>query len=328
MDDISDIQSQAAPEVRPYIPAARAVYSFLADAREDLRESVRKIIQTAGIIREQTARLRLAEAERQPDPKLDLSPDNVIRSAEAVKRFAPELLQLRRDIFGSDMPPFPDMEKGVEWLIEEAQRETAEFRERYALRFEEIKEKKERLYSLAQELNGLSSWRVDIAEEQRALPVIRRKFKGKRKPPFLDFIMAYPAAKLGAFADLVRSVSILGGFYESSLVAHVLTGSPPVRRAATISIQAQLNDAEISSLIKRLRLYRRRGKKLTDRHLRLYNFIEERGGLPRTNKMATWQKWAEEWSTAFPEDGLNAEAVRKSVENLYKKYLRRPFRNG
>jgi hypothetical protein len=123
----------------------------------------------------------------------------------------------------------------------------------------------------------------------------------------------------------MKGLSEISGFLYDSLLAYIMTGFEPVaRRLVEYTILKNLTRQDLNLIAKRMRQVTvGNGKNLTERHERLYNFMQEQGPIPKNKKMMFWRDAFRKWRDHYPNDEIkSAGSLRKACLRLFG-YLRR-----
>lgn len=68
------------------------------------------------------------------------------------------------------------------------------------------------------------------------------------------------------------------------------------------------------------KFFKRPGKQLTEKHERIYNLVNELGGIPLTGKMKFWGKFRQEWNKLYPDEKYESSIdPRKAFLTIYKR---------
>ena len=251
-----------------------------------------------------------------------LVPETVITTDLLVDQIRPEVEKLRKQLFGSTAPPFPDYSDAIDWIDGEKQSIRDELEAEETQRVSGIKDE---IHTLMQEMARL---------RDRSLTFILQA-------PYLSYASAEDDSTLRtplpwdsplyALRALVVETSQLTGFTEASLVAYVLSGEQPVvpriamsnevlvapvrLRKLTVTIQAREPCRE--DFLTAYALYKKergktRARRMDGTDLAIFKLVREHGGSPQKDPGEFW-------------DTLSNELERREAIKLKPISVRRRF---
>lgn len=296
-----------APEsVKPYVKRAVRTAEFL---KIDFFEaSASRVIMLAGALADAVKDLG---GESAPKTLLELSPEGLIHADILIAEIQPSIMKLRHAFFGAESPPFPnEVDEAIRWLDEETHKqacELASYPSQPTLpEFQKIVTRTIPLY-LKRKSRRLPGHQFKLIVEPLTIQYRGTDGQMKKRP----IIRATP---LHVIQDALQRISIDTGFAFDMLLVFLLTGIHPVipalrirttvRKSKVVSVDflRSMHNEELLSLHKVLQYAFRAGRKsLSSRSLEVYQFVNERGGIPVSGKEAFWRKLHTEWNLVHPE---------------------------
>lgn len=236
----------------------------------------------------------------QEDLSAALMPGALIDAAETIKDIAPQVKKIRKRLFEKEDPPFDSFEKALDWLKQKEKEGQAQWQ-----KFSENQRVEKKIYFLPGP--GDKGWKTRI-------PV----FSGS------------PLEKL---ETEIRELTERTNFEGFSLIMHMLMGIKPLSISYTatesvgkkpifeIEIFRELSRKEFLKLFVDMRSFFKAGKKeLTEKNLRVYDFVEAEGGKPRPPGVReSWRILKNKWNKNYPKEKYRTpEGLRMAYERILK----------
>jgi hypothetical protein len=230
----------------------------------------------------------------------------------AAERLAHEVAAIRRKLFRSPGVPFPDYDQAAAWLEREAQRQLAPRDKTRVGALERA------LVRHVQRLRNLGR-PVRVAFTR---PVLRYL---PSKEPDVRVVPVQPGSKLAKLAEWAQTLARAAGCSDTLMLAHLLSGVPlacgprlhtaitsiqlPLSRQwlARVDVTVQLPAPQMMTARTWMRLYRSlrqevprpHAYQITPKQAALLRLVGARGGVPRTGKVAFWQRCLVEWNARY-----------------------------
>jgi hypothetical protein len=239
-------------------------------------------------------------------------PEASILADEIVKIILPRVIEIRRELWGSDEPPFPDNPAAAfRWLekrAEEERRPVVLRREQNLERSAALMREIERLYGEYQDLTG---YRIGMTHSQGDVV----PFSGMDNQRSGVIIEA--GISLAKLAGAARELSEGTAFMPSAVVRFIMTGIKPllirvhfierktgegpnlITSQITLKIWRPLAKGEMKDLYYKIKAAFGKADKtfLKEKNRRLYDLVEKHGGPPQRDRGKFWTMIMKEWNT-------------------------------
>jgi hypothetical protein len=298
---IREFQKPMAPTLRPYVEEAMRLLDRINPGCSWItNDTFRKVQMVAAALAEH----RLSKAPSQAD----ITPEGFIRSAEQFKRIRGELLALREEVFARKSPPFRSLDSALTYLKKQKRNAGAivshailELCGQYFL------------FSKDSPLSLLAGETRRFEEESCFLQSSLVKFVMLGIEPIAPAYRIERKMSLPRLSSKGRPIKITPEILDSFPHHHI-----------DIRLYRMLTDREILALIKRLnRKIRPARKRLSNKALRLYEFMREYGPPPRTGKMKFWEDAYCKWRKQYSEGDIHSAAGIRVAWNRLTRFVER-----
>lgn len=287
---------EKSPELlKPYIPEA---FNLIIEVLEEPFNyiSVTRIIKTAGFLS-----TRNIKTDEKSNEFFELKPDNILSAEESFKNIKPELIKLREELFGENKTPF-NWDEAITWIQHENEKAIIAIRKQHNENKDKIVDIRDKIFKLKNKFNELSTKICSVEFETLTFP---SPSKTGWKEEFIIQKNSLP----GRLAIGTKRISDITNFNQLSLIMFVLAEMSPLPIAYTIlksmgrktSVEIKINRVltykELTTLFHDINEFLKpKGKQFNKKHLKIYVFIEDTGGVPSERKMDFWRNQWDEWN--------------------------------
>lgn len=286
-------------------------------------QDIKEVIENAGRIK-----INYPDIE-QNKLSIIITDQDILTSDYLIEKITPWVQEVRGKIFDSKEAPFDgDLWAGVEWIKKTSEEPLPQnLQKKYAKYYEMIdvlenlKMKGEILgdYTLENktlEFPGKSGWVENVAVRQQTILYTLYKAVSDMSKATGFKPYSVTAYILSGIKPIIPRASITPLFHWSDIP----TGGSIYRKYLNIEINsADLSFAELKEIYDHYRqgLNIKRKKALDPESIKLYNFINDKGGLPeKKGRTAFWRKMQQEWNQ------IPGNKIFNKWESLYKDYNR------
>jgi hypothetical protein len=243
-------------------------------------------------------------------------PEASILADEIVKIILPRVIEIRRELWGSDEPPFPDNPAAAfRWLEKRAEEE----RRPIVLRREKNRERSAALQReigrLHDKYRDLTDYRIEMTHKQNdAVPFFRTD--DQRSGVIIE-----AGTSLANLAGAARELSKGTAFMPSGVVRFIMTGIKPlfvrvqsiierktgkgsnlINFQITLKIWRPLAKGEMKDLYYKIKAAFGKADKtfLKEKNRQLYELVEKYGGPPQRDRGKFWTMIKREWNAENP----------------------------
>lgn len=323
-DLIRYFEPSVPPEFRAHTPFAVELYFKIRPSASYTDPDTRQgIVQAAALLHEKTNDAGMGR-NINDIARMELSPDNIIRSKEELKGILPIVEDMRISLFGVPGVPFKDFARASKWLRDESRKEALAYQKKNLARVKDLPDLREKIFTVLDKWNEVSEWKSSLTFELVILPMAVKR-NGKY---FEDAIKTSPGTALYDFALKTKKLEKTTRFTQPGLVYFTLAGITPtariydITRSKTVDIKIYRppSDKEFYQLSRLIKNRWKRGKKLNEKCLQVYEFIDSRGGLPRLNKMIFWETSWKAWNKKYPRDKfMTSGGLRMAYVRVHEK---------
>jgi len=302
--DLIDYYKVSMPDhLKPYTGQAIELFSIANPGFEPFDRKNRNGIQAIAIYLHESKKDKKTHL-----PEIDLFPGSFFVAEKRIKYILPEIIKIRKELFAQEEPPF-DYDSAINWIKKESRKEAIEFYKRERLPQEDVQKLKDKIRELIDDLNKSQNWSFTMGSKLITIPIV---FKNG----LYDEIITFPGTKLRRLALAISFHSENTNFSQFSLLMFILTGIKPIPpsysitqefssyggKTIEIKIFRPLKLIKLMPLFKIVGGFMPREKKIKDKNIIIYNFIEKRGPIPLTGKMEFWAKAWQEWNKIYPKE--------------------------
>jgi hypothetical protein len=281
-------KQQSPEELADYIPCAVEILGELGQEHgEYYRAKVADFILFAGRLAPLLAKEKGRERVSFP-----VTSQDVLTSDFLANKITPWVEMVRERLFGSPQAPFQSIKEAIEWIEHEGQRGLDE----------ETKKKAKKLMAT---LIGITHWSIAAKTLQ---------YPGEDGQ--LKVVMVWAGSALELLADQTLEMMRATGFEQASLVMYILTVYKPLLRRVkltkhtanyllptggalrpvSLTLDIKARDLDFEDLRRiygsiREQLQVKKGKPLNERHHKLVQIVQEKGGAPKPNEKGTVAFW-------------------------------------
>ena len=238
-----------------------------------------------------------------------LTPGQMISAQEIIKKIHPRVFGLRRELFGKEEAPFT-WDQAIDWIENEANKDAEKDRANSKTIAEDEKKLQIELRGLCQRFNDLSSVSCSLIFNVLYMNYPCRN--GHR-----SHARIFKQTRLAKLEDFARKLAEETNFNQTSLVMYCLAGAEPFlilfevgksyssgrNWAISIKFNNKINYQECMRLYRDISSFFKTGRKQLDsKHQRIYELINNAGGIPRRNKLIFWKNCWEAWNYEYPND--------------------------
>jgi len=286
----------------------------------------------------------LYAASKQPQSDTDSRhmlkpPPDLMMSKDLTEKIRPAVEQLRHELFGSSVPPFPTYEDAVQWLEQTAAEQNASTQAYSQTRI-----------ALEQSIyEKLEEYQVLTGEDyQLPFPLTLLEY-AKPGSKWVHRVNVWGRTSLATLAHTSRKLVDATGFSQASVVAYILAGIPPLlasvhidmsdglskefqifRRSATVTLRTPyITDAQWRKIRKRIRSewHTERKKPVTQGKTQLRDIVQRHGGVPKDKRhgeqKAFWEQVQQEYNLWADKHGHRKHGGWKSTCQAYERWLKK-----
>jgi len=317
--------------LKPYTKDAVEIFYKIEPESDNWvkHKNIEKIQIIAMHLRGREGKSNRRENKIKPLSEIDFFPGSFFAAEKRITYILPDILKIRMDLFGKQKPPFRpcDYNDAIEWLNKENHKEFIEFYKKNQPLQKNVQKLKDSIDNLIDKLNEIQEWDHGRLSKQITIPIIY-------KNGLQDELITLPGTKLRRLANVINYHSMNTNFSKLSLLIFFLTGIKPILpsysiaqetasyKGKTINIKMfrPFNYKEFISLFKYIRNFMPQKKKIKKGNLKVYEFIEKRGGIPLTEKMIFWRNAQKEWNEIYPKDKYTSlSGLRMAYSRIKKK---------
>jgi hypothetical protein len=333
-DLIFDLQSKCPDEMlKPLIPEATKILFGEDPAYKNMPFEL-----LLNLVRRIALHLKQYPQKRPEAFSSFLTPTILIDAAETLKKIEPQLIETRRVLFKKTNPPFSSLAKALVWI----KREEKIGRKRWTDSIRKIggeRKQRDRRRQLEAEISTkITELKKITGHEIEGPEYIWHHLPGPGEKGWKTLIPVFPGSPLKKLEAETRDLAGRTNFNQYSLVMSVLTGIKPLsyayrttetigkKTAFKIEIFRDLSSKEFMKLFAETKgFFKASRKKLNEKHLRIYDFIEGKGGVPKKGVRKFWRTCKDEWDKLYP---INSPYHYRSAEGeglrmAYKRILKK-----
>jgi len=328
-DLIFELQSKCPDEwLKPLIPEATKILFGEDPAYKNMPFEM-----LFNLVRRIALHLKQYPQKRPENLSSFLTPEILIDAAETLKEIRPQIIEIRKALFKKSDPPFYSLSKALAWIKREEKIGRKKWADSIRGTGGEKKQRDRRRRIEAEISTKITELKKITGHEIEGPEYIWHHLPGPGEKGWKTSIPVFPGSPLKKLEAETRELAGRTNFNQYSLVMSVLTGIKPLsyayrttetigkKTAFKIEIFRDLSSKEFMKLFAEMRAFFKAGrKKLNEKHLRIYDFIEGKGGAPKKEVRKYWRERKDEWNKLNPNDRYNsAEGLRMAHKRILKK---------
>jgi hypothetical protein len=322
---IEFVRSKSPEYLKPLIP--RATCQFYELGLEDYpNQAAQRIITMAKYLASALEDKGLSQGNAL---SLDLAPGRLLIARERLGNFLPRIIDLRKELFISEEAPFT-WDKAVDWIEEEVAKDKRSFENEFGERIGALKAAQANMMSMRNKFNREFYVRCELAFNVDYLRYPNKLGKG-------SLARVSPNGHLSKLSTVTAEIANLTGFNQTSLVMFVLTGSEPYFisyqviksqssrsiRSLSVKFNTSLPYEEFVKLYPLIKeFFKPKGSQLKERQLRIFEFVNNAGGIPQRNKVLFWKDLQLTWNSKFKKENFKTPDGLRIAYKRVEIYLR------
>lgn len=251
-----------------------------------------------------------SEAQEQKEVAIDFgttTPDSQLTVYQLLERIQSDVKAIRQQFFNSATPPFSDSAEAISWIERQSQQDI----DKQTSTGKERKNAYQRMKAIANEY-GLeftpSNVNIPINPSEQGSGPDKRYLTVKN-------------SHLRKLYNETEALANKTGLRHGDIVRYVLTGIEPTlprlqivatvgtNQMPEVTITLKSQDVKYDELWTAFKSYRnimniKQKERKEESDLRLFQLVQELGGLPSNNKMEFWEKVKSEWNRRY---GVNPD---------------------